>query len=166
MPRDGLTDKLEKFAQGIARGMTLTAAGIAAGWSEHTASAAAHRASKRPEVQARVAEIRVSLDAARAEAMVAVEMPTREQVLRQLLEACEVAKRGGQLQQQLRAIELIGKELGMFVQRSSVEVSSPLAALSAEALLALSQHLEAPDEQPEEEPQPAEAGADQGQSWL
>jgi hypothetical protein len=169
MPREGLSDRLERFAQEVARGKTLTAAGVLAGWSRATAGAAAHRASKREDVAARIAELRLELDAARVEVIERVELPSREQVLAQLLDIAATAKMGGQLQAQLRAVELLGKELGMFVQRSEVKIESPLARLSPEQLLALSAALDAPviEHEPieEEEPQPASLEGE-GEPWL
>jgi hypothetical protein len=135
-------EKLETFALSLARGRSMTQAAVDAGWKPATAHASGSRAAKREDVQGRVAELREMQDAARAEAIKAVEMPTRELVLRELIDVAERAKSGGQLQAQLRAIELLGKELGMFVQRSSVVVESPLASLRPDALLALSRVLE------------------------
>lgn len=146
MPLGDLTDQQEVFAQAVARGVPARQAAIQAGWSEGGAGTTGHRLSKRPEIVVRVREIREDLGLRREEALAEVEMPTRQLVLRELLEVAAVAKEGRQLQSQLRAIELIGKELGMFVQRTEIKVENPLATLSPAALLELSRLLEASEE--------------------
>ena len=114
-----------------------------------------------PERQQRILEIREELGRQRDLVLMKVDVPTRERVLRDLLEVGDKAKQQGNLTAQLRALELVGKELGMFVQRSSVTVESPLARLSPEQLLALAAALDQPERlvistEVEEEEEPAE----------
>jgi hypothetical protein len=92
---------------------------------------------RHPVVQARLTYLRDQTDANRAAAMMRVEMPRREQVLANLIRIDLDAEKQGNLAARLKANELLGKELGMFVTRIDAMVSSPLDGLSRDQLLAL-----------------------------
>lgn len=167
-----LHPRFEQFAWCMARGMTARAAAIQAGWAETGAHAAGYRAQRRPEVIKRIREIRLSLETERDRAVREYELPTRKKVLEDLVSVCDVAKKQQNLTAHLRALELIGKELGMFVQRSEVRVENPLASLSAEGLLQLAALLEQPEGpellelEAEEIPEQPELEAAEAESWL
>lgn len=98
----------EKFAQGLAQGMSAAEAYKAAGYNGDRT--AASRLSTNVNVQARVVEL-----TERAAASVQI---TKEWVLEQLIDNLRLAKEQGQLAPANRAAELLGKELGMFIDRS------------------------------------------------
>jgi hypothetical protein len=74
------------------------------------------------------------VDAKRSELMTSMVMPTRAEVLNELWATVKEAKAALDRPSTLRGLELIGKELGMFVQRADIKVSSPLDGLNAEML--------------------------------
>lgn len=139
-----LPEKYEAFALAVAKGRSFTQACLDAGYALSTAPNLGSRLHRRPEIAARIAEHRKRLDEQRAKAITKAEMPTREEVLKRLLRAAIRAEEEGNLMAELRALELTGKELGMFVQRLEATVTSPLAALSSEQLAVLSSVLAMP----------------------
>lgn len=98
----------EKFAQGLAQGMSAAEAYTAAGYKGDRT--AASRLSTNVNVQERVAELQE-----RAAASVSL---SREWVMEQLIDNASLAKENGDWAPANRALELLGKELGMFVDRS------------------------------------------------
>ena len=127
----------EAFAQELARGKSQRQSALAAGFSAAQAESYGCRLAARPEIKERVAELREKLDVERAKAMSKVEMPTRQRVLLDLVAIKQKADAARNLQAELKAVELLGKELGMFVQRSEVKVDSALDGLNTEGLAAL-----------------------------
>jgi hypothetical protein len=131
----------EAFAQALAAGRSTAQAAIDAGYAPSTAAANGRRLATRPEVAARIEALRaVALPAAGPIAMPeapAAALPTRETVLRGLADALGEARGQGNIMAQLRALELMGKELGMFGQRSEARPDNPLAGLDTDGLLAL-----------------------------
>lgn len=115
--------KHELFAQEIALGKPLLVAYVIAGYSEKKQSAS--RLAKNADICARVSEIQ----AKRADLMLTADTRAatrasnalkidKQWVMKELLDIAESAKAAGDRGPALRAAELIGKELGMFVQRS------------------------------------------------
>jgi phage terminase small subunit len=102
----------EKFAQGLAQGMSATEAYRQAGYDAkgNAAEVAASRLIRNTKVASRVEELKT-----RAAASVQI---SKEWVLEQLVDNLKLAKEQGQLAPANRAAELLGKELGMFVDRS------------------------------------------------
>lgn len=98
----------EKFAQELAKGKSASEAYVAAGYGE--SRSAASRLSTNVNVQARVAELQE-----RAAANVVI---SREWVLEQLVDNASQAKQQGDIGPSNQALQLIGKEIGMFVERS------------------------------------------------
>ncbi|MBR0641575.1 hypothetical protein [Plastoroseomonas hellenica] len=99
-------------------------------------------AAARPEVAARIEALRAAMPAPEAPpgptiTLAPGPLPTRETVLRGLSDALTEARGQGNLMAQLRALELMGKELGMFGQRAEARPDNPLACLDAQSLLAL-----------------------------
>jgi phage terminase small subunit len=98
----------EKFAQALAQGMSAAEAYVSAGYAANDGNAIRLKGNER--VQARVREL---LD--RAATNVSL---SREWVLEQLIDNARRAKENGDISPANRALELLGKELGMFVDRS------------------------------------------------
>lgn len=146
--------KHERFAQAVARGVNQTNAAKEAGYPEGSAHVRASELMKRDDVKARVAELK-----AKGEALAAKRVAlSKEEVLKQLLDVATKAMTSNNLTAANRAWELIGKELGMFVDRK-MDVKNPLEALNAqqiEALTALAERVLADAEQPAEAMQPAQ----------
>jgi phage terminase small subunit len=131
----------EEFAQGMVAGKSATKAYIDAGFSKHGAAQAAYKLSKHPSVANRIAELRrvkrqAEIHAAEArESAVLSEVVisaaqfvlTRQWVIDELIDTVRMAKHGtpgedGEFRPDLkaanRALELLGKEIKMFVDRS------------------------------------------------
>lgn len=108
--------KHELFAQGIAKGLAASQAYKSAGYtaSGNAADACASRLLTDAKVQARVADLqsRVVTDI----------LLTREWVIEQLIDNVRQAKGGDKLDGPTanKALELLGKELGMFIERKEV----------------------------------------------
>lgn len=100
----------EAFAQAIARGFSYIEAQEVVGYAVDTGTAS--KLANRPEVQARVAELM-----ARAAGAVTV---TKAWVLEKLVENALGAMAEKARGPANRALELIGKEIGMFVDRAEV----------------------------------------------
>ena len=98
----------ERFAQELAKGKSASEAYVLAGYEE--SRSAASRLSANVNVQARVDELKE-----RAAANVSL---TREWVLEQLVDNASKAKAAGDFGPSNQALNLLGKELGMFVERT------------------------------------------------
>ena len=98
----------ERFAQELAKGKSASEAYVSAGYEE--SRSAASRLSANVNVQARLDELKE-----RAAANVSL---TREWVLEQLVDNAAKAKAAGDFGPSNQALNLLGKELGMFVERT------------------------------------------------
>lgn len=127
--------KHEAFAQAIAKGTPLLSAYILAGYKEDAPNAT--RLAKHDKVVNRVNEILTRRDnlltgqevkAANAAGV------SKTWVMQRMVREAENADRASE---RVRALELVGKELGMFINRSvSVDISADFANLdNAEAIL-------------------------------
>jgi hypothetical protein len=125
-------ERWERFCELRAQGIRQGQAAEMVGFKHPDVEAA--RLIKRPDVQKRIAEIQPMVDAKRSELMTSMVMPTRAEVLNELWATVKEAKTAQDRPSTLRGLELIGKELGMFVQRADIKVSSPLDGLNAEML--------------------------------
>ena len=103
----------EQFARLVAAGQRPPQAYTAAGYQSSTAYTCGPRLLKKPAVQARVAE----LGEAAATSSVTGAAIDREFVLAQLKDNALKAKQECQWAASNRALELLGKELGIFVDR-------------------------------------------------
>ena len=129
-----LTPKQEKFAQNIVSGMSQADAyrnsfNVKANTKPETVQANASRMMADSTVAARVAELRAPI-------IEKIQL-TREWVLNELIENVQMAKSAipvrnadgetGEYKQELpsanKALELLGKELGMFVERSETKMT-------------------------------------------
>ena len=102
--------KHEMFAQALAKGMDVDEAYVEAGYTHNRGNASRLKATE--NVKARVAELM-----GRAETGVVL---TKQWVLEQLIDNAAEAKKAGQIAPANRALELLGKELGMFIDRKEV----------------------------------------------
>jgi len=114
--------KHERFAQELAKGKSASEAYVAAGYRE--SRSAASRLSTNVNVAQRVAELQERA----ADGVVL----TRQWVIEQLIDNVSKAKSGEKLDGATanRALELLGKELGMFIER--VEATNVNYAISGE----------------------------------
>lgn len=103
----------ERFAELVATGHSPAQAYAAAGYEEKTAYTCGPRLLKRPEVRSRVTELQQTV----AQTSVRRVALNRERVLNRLSQLGHEAQCKGQFSAAVRCEELIGKELGMFVQR-------------------------------------------------
>ncbi len=143
--------KHEHFAQLLAKGESAPKAYVLVGYSESGAAQSANRLLKNAEVAQRIEEL-----------IKAVEQPSRERaiekaavdkawVLKELVEVVKMGKQAepvldnegnpiGEYKQNLgavnKALELVGKELGMFIDRSEVR-TGPLDSMEHEELKAM-----------------------------
>jgi phage terminase small subunit len=102
----------EKFAQGLAQGKSASEAYRQAGYEAKgtNSESLASRLSRNIKVASRVAELKE-----RAAASVSL---TKEWVLERLIANVEMGQAGQDLAPANKALELLGKELGMFIDRS------------------------------------------------
>lgn len=107
-------------------------AGFAAGQRNQSAAVRAVDLMKREEIRQRVAELNAVAER-KTTAAVAVD---RAWVLNELILNAQSAREANDRSAANRALELVGKEMGMFVDRK-LEMKSPLEALSAQELQAL-----------------------------
>jgi DNA-binding CsgD family transcriptional regulator len=103
----------ERFCQLVAAGHSPAQAYVAAGYSEKTAYTSGPRLLKMPAVNARVAELRQAV----AQGAVNRAVIDREWVLSELR---QIAENGVSESARVRALELVGKELGMFTNSSDL----------------------------------------------
>jgi hypothetical protein len=105
--------KVEHFARLVATGHSPAQAYAAAGYEEKTAYTCGPRLLKRPEVRSRVTELQQTVAQTSVDAVIF----NRERVLNRLSQLSHEAQRKGQYSTAARCEELIGKQLGMFVDR-------------------------------------------------
>ena len=106
----------ERFAQLVATGQSPAQAYTAVGYQEKTAYTCGPRLLKRVEVRARVDELRQTVARSAVDAVAL----TRQYVLSELMDNALKAKENQQFSASNRALELLGKELGLFVDRSEL----------------------------------------------
>ena len=125
----------ERFAQALTAGKTAVDAYEAAGYRRNRGHASTLR--RNPKILQRVDEILESKGQIQGRgALAAIERArlTKTAVIEMLLADRELARRRGQSSAAIRAAELLGKELGMFVDRAEVRstLESRVAALTRE----------------------------------
>lgn len=136
--------KHEHFAGLMAKGVSQTEAAVTAGFSQRRAIVTASELLARPEVKARIAELRVMV----VERITEKTGIDKAWVMKELVEVVQMGKAAspiigkdgestGEVKQNLaaanKALELIGKEFGMFVDRSEVR-TGPLDGVEHEDL--------------------------------
>jgi len=130
----------ERFAQAVVSGKSPVEAYVAAGYQEKTAYTCGPRLLKRPEVRARVDELQQRV----SETVVERAVLSQEFVLGELMDNVLKAKQERQFSAVNRALELLGKELGMFADRShlSVEWDGDLKKLTGPQLEKMAEQME------------------------
>lgn len=143
--------KHEHFAQLVSKGKTPPKAYVLAGYSEAGSAQSANRLLKNADVARRIEELRKTVEEPSRERAIEKAALDKAWVLAQLAENVAMAKQAepvtdnegnptGEYRQNLnaanKALELIGKELGMFVDRKEVR-SGPLDDVPPEQLKAL-----------------------------
>jgi phage terminase small subunit len=111
----------ELFCQFIANGRPLDDAYVLAGYEPHRGNATAMRA--QPDVAHRINEIMEAREKRGAEipiAAAAVREVSKEWVMAKLIENAECALKREDGSVANRALELIGKQLGMFIERTEI----------------------------------------------
>ena len=149
MPHDGLegtnvspldNPRHEQFAQLVAIGQSPAQAYAVAGYEGKTSYTCGPRLLRRAEVRARVTELQQTI----AKAAVSKISITRETVLTELMDNALTAKQNHQWSASNRALELLGKELGMFVDHSvRMDWDGDLKTLSDDQLDKVIEYLEA-----------------------
>ena len=132
-PRIPLPDKKrELFAKSVAAGVNQRQSAIDAGFHANPNSAAVigHRLMREPYIANRVNFLR---ERAREIAIESLGL-TRADILRKLAEIIVIATKTGELSAANRALELIGREIGMFVERKIIGVQALIAELTPENL--------------------------------
>jgi hypothetical protein len=117
----------EQFSRFVAAGMTATDAYAAAGFSGKGAAQSASRLAKRPDIAARIAELTERTTTA---------ITVRAQIDRDMVLAGlrRIAENGQTDSVKVRALELLGKTLGLFRDEPAVPWSGDLSELSDEQL--------------------------------
>ena len=149
--------KHEHFAQLIVNGKTPPVAYVTAGYSEAGAQQSAGRLLRDALVCSRIAHLRASIEAPARERAVEKAALDKTWVLTQLIENVKMAKAAepvrdaegnatGEYRQNLpaanKALELLGKELGMFIDRKEIR-TGPLDGLPADEAQSLIEAIDA-----------------------
>ena len=103
----------EKFSQLVASGVKPSEAYVSVGYKPTGAKQAASRLLTKVDVRERVSELQEAAARSTAEAVIL----NRQRVLHRLSELSHEAQQKGQYGAAARCEELIGREIGMFVQR-------------------------------------------------
>ena len=127
----------ERFAQLVATGKTPAEAYVAVRYAEKTAYTCGPRLLKTESVRARVIELEQKI----TEAAVTNAVLNREFVIRELMDNALKAKGNGELSASNRALELLGKEIGMF-ERKDLPWDGDPATLTDLQLSQLNNYLE------------------------
>jgi hypothetical protein len=131
--------KEELFAQALADGKAVALAYKEAGYTGGAANARRKKAD--PAVKQKVADIiaRREAEVMRASGMMAEEIViTRQAVIRNLTRIAEKAEADGQFGVAARCNEILGKDIGMFVERSvSFNLNADIDSLTDAELIAI-----------------------------
>lgn len=122
----------ELFALGVSRGEQQIDAYLGAGYSKISAMKNAATLAKRPEVAARIEELKKM----RAEVATIKVVANKAWVMQQLTEVAIAAKADKQYAPCNRALELIGKEIGMFVERRDIQIDAYMGLSDKELIAA------------------------------
>lgn len=124
--------KHEAFAQHIANGTTLYKAYVLAGYRESRPNACTLK--QRPEILERIDELleRKNNILERSATMAANAMAVdRKWVLQELIGLASEARNAGDRGAAARSLELVGKEMGMFIQRTEIGAPGDFANLDS-----------------------------------
>lgn len=149
--------KHEHFAQLVSKGETPPRAYVIAGYSERGAAQSANRLLKDADIQSRIARLRAAVEQPSRERAIEKAAVDKAWVLSQLVEVVKMGKQAepvldnegnpsGEYKQNLaaanKALELVGKELGMFIDRKEVRTGA-LEALPTADLEAMENAIDA-----------------------
>lgn len=104
-------NKYERFAQERAQGLSQVKAAVAAGYSESSARLSGYRIEARPEVKARIEELKTRAETRCVSSLGLDKAWVMERLVLVIETAIKPPMQGNVAN---RALELIGKELGMF----------------------------------------------------
>lgn len=110
-----LTDKQARFCEEYLIDLNATQAAIRAGYSEKTAREQAAQNLSKLNIQEKIAELK-------AERSKRTEM-TQDSVIQELAAVARAEVKGVRAVDKLKALELLGKHLGMFVERYEVNAA-------------------------------------------
>ena len=110
-----LTDKQARFCEEYLIDLNATQAAIRAGYSEKTAREQAAQNLSKLNIQEKIAELK-------AERAKRTEM-TQDSVIQELAAVARAEVKGVRAVDKLKALELLGKHLGMFVERYEVNAA-------------------------------------------
>lgn len=113
-----LTDRQARFCEEYLIDLNATQAAIRAGYSEKTANEQGARLLANVSVQEKIAELK----AERAKRAKRTEM-TQDSVIQELAAVARAEVKGVRAVDKLKALELLGKHLGMFVERYEVNAA-------------------------------------------
>src|SRR5262245_23928372 len=108
--------KHEAFAQHVAKGVSGTEAAKLAGYAEGSAHVTASRLLRKANILSRIEDVRKHI----TEMATTSSGISKAWVISRLKENAEKGMAEGQRTPAIRALELIGKELGMFVDRKEI----------------------------------------------
>lgn len=110
-----LTDRQARFCEEYLIDLNATQAAIRAGYSEKTANRIASELLSKLDIQEKIAELK-------AERAKRTEM-TQDSVIQELAAVARAEIKGVRAVDKLKALELLGKHLGMFVERYEVNAA-------------------------------------------
>jgi phage terminase small subunit len=149
--------KHEHFAQLVASGKSPPKAYVIAGYSENGAQQSANRLLRDAVVAARVEELRRAVEEPARERAIEKAAVSKAWVLSELVDNVMIAKAAvpvldrngkatGEYQANIpaanRALELVGKELGMFIDRKEIRTGDLLDETDTETLMEMRRLLE------------------------
>ena len=120
----------EQFAHCRAVGMSQRAAAIEAGYSKNGAAVNGSKLEQRPAINKRILYLRERSNELAVESVGL----TKAEILRKLGEISQTAFRNRDFSAANRALELIGKQLGMFVERKVIGIQALIAELTPDNL--------------------------------
>ena len=112
----GLTPKQEEFCRQFVVDLCATQAAQRAGYSERTARSVGSENLTKPDIQARIAELQ-------AERSRRTDIKA-DDVLRRLMREADAGDLNEPSAARIRAVELLGKHLGLFVERKEITMFS------------------------------------------
>ncbi len=136
----------EQFAKDLALGVTQRQAYKSSGFKGKDPDSAASRLAKNEQVAARVKELKRRATERELSKVIAKTAITKEYLMEQLLDNAELAKQSGAWGPRNRAIELMGKEIGMFGDQPPPEAPKTLEDLPTSVLEQILRESAQPDD--------------------
>ena len=117
-----LTPKQDEFCRQFVVDLCATQAAIRAGYRERTARSVGSENLTKPDIQARIAELQ-------AERSKRTDIKA-DDVLRRLMREADAGDMNEPSAARIRAVELLGKHLGLFVDRKIIGIRAPAALMT------------------------------------